>query len=213
MTDEVYPARLEVDYAERRQRLSALVRIILAIPPLIILALISAAGSETVTQADGDVITRSVGGISAGLFMATVLTLLFVKRYPRWWFEFLREFTRFSGRVGAYLFLLTDEYPALEEEQGVHLELDFPDVERDLSRGLPLVKWLLALPHYVVLLLLYVAVLVVTLIAWITIIVAGHYPRRLFDFVVGVGRWTLRVYAYAFLLITDRYPPFRLGVG
>jgi hypothetical protein len=211
MNTETYPARLEIDYAERRQRLTALVRVILAIPPLIILALISASGSDTVTSGGEEVARQGAAGISAGLFMATVLTLLFVKRYPRWWFNFLREFTRFSGRVGAYLFLLTDEYPALEEEQGVHLELDFPDVERDLSRGLPLVKWLLAVPHYVVLVLLYVAVVVVTVLAWITILVTGRYPRPLFDFVVGVGRWALRVYAYAFLLITDQYPPFRLG--
>ena len=211
MNTEVYPARLDIDYTERRQRLTALVRVILAIPPLVILALISASGSESVTCESEEVLTRSIGGISAGLFMATVLTLLFVKKYPRWWFEFLREFTRFAGRVGAYLFLLTDNYPALEEEQGVHLELDFPDVERDLSRGMPLIKWLLALPHYIVLFLLYAAVVVVTVVAWIIIIVTARYPRPLFDFVVGVGRWALRVYAYAFLLITDQYPPFRLG--
>ena len=210
MNGEAYPARLDIDYAERRQRLSALVRVFLALPPLIILALISAGGDETAAKEGSEMVTRGAGSITSGLFVATVLTLLFVKRYPRWWFDFLLEFFRFSARVGAYLFLLTDDYPALEEEQGVHLDFDFPDVDRDLSRGLPLVKWLLALPHYVVLLLLYIAVALVSIVAWVTIIVAGRYPRPLFEFVVGVGRWGLRVYAYAFLLITDRYPPFRL---
>jgi hypothetical protein len=146
MNDKVYPARLDIDYAERRQRLSALVRVVLAIPPLIILALVSASGNETIAKEGGEMITRGAGSITSGLFVATVLTLLFVKTSPRWWFDFLLEFFRFSARVGAYLFLLTDGYPALEAEQGVHLEFDFPDVERELSQGLPLVKWLLALP-------------------------------------------------------------------
>jgi uncharacterized protein DUF4389 len=139
--------------------------------------------------------------------------IVFRMRYPRWWFDFARELTRFGARVGAYLALLTDRYPSTVEEQSVHLEIDYPDVDRDLNRWLPLVKWLLAIPHYIVLTVLWLAVVAVVVIAWFAILIAGRYPRSLFDFVVGVGRWTLRVIAYAFLLITDRYPPFTHGGG
>jgi hypothetical protein len=118
--------------------------------------------------------------------------------------------TRFGARVGAYLGLLTDQYPSTVEQQSVHLEIDYPDVERDLSRWLPLVKWLLAIPHYIVLFFLWLAAIVAIIVAWFAILLTGRYPRALFGYVVGVARWSLRVYAYAFLLVTDRYPPFSL---
>jgi hypothetical protein len=142
--------------------------------------------------------------------VATALMIVFRQRYPRWWFDFFRELTRFGGRVGAYLCLLTDQYPSTVDEQAVHLEIDYPNVESDLNRWLPLVKWLLVIPHYIVLFFLGIAAVFATMIAWFIILVTGQYPRSLFDFVVGVGRWGLRVDAYAFLLVTDRYPPFRL---
>jgi hypothetical protein len=140
-----------------------------------------------------------------------MLMLVFRARYPRWWFDFARELARFGGRVGAYLALMTDKYPSTVEEQSVHLELDYPDADRDLDRLLPLVKWFLAIPHYIMLVVLLAAAVVAVVIAWFAILFTGRYPRSLFDFVVGVGRWTLRVEAYAFLLITDRYPPFSLA--
>ena len=206
-----YPARLEIDYPERLSRLTTLVRLILIIPIAIILGMVTA-GSETVTVTvteTGERIRESGGtSIFAGLFVATGLMIVFRQRYPRWWFEFARELTRFSARVGAYLVLLTDRYPSTEDEQSVHLELDYPDVPRDLNRWLPLVKWLLAIPHYIVLFVLGVLAFFAVVIAWFAILVTGRYPRGLFDFVVGVGRWSLRVQAYAFLLLTDRYPPF-----
>jgi hypothetical protein len=136
--------------------------------------------------------------------------IVFRQRYPRWWFDFSRELTRFASRVGAYLFLLTDQYPSTVDEQSVHLEIDYPDVQSDLNRWMPLVKWLLVIPHYIVLFFLGIAALFTAMIAWFAILVTGQYPRALFDFVVGVGRWGLRVYAYAILLVTDRYPPFSL---
>jgi hypothetical protein len=139
-----------------------------------------------------------------------MLMILFRQRYPRWWFDFQRELTRFVARVGTYTLLLTDQYPSTVEEQSVHLEVDYPDVEKDLKRGMPLVKWFLAIPHYIVLFFLSVGVFFSAVIAWFAILFTGSYPQGLFDYVVGVMRWGLRVNAYAFLLVTDQYPPFSL---
>ena len=136
--------------------------------------------------------------------------ILFKKRYPRWWFDFNLELTRFTVRVGAYMALLTDTYPSTVDHQNVALDIDYPDVEQDLNRGLPLVKWFLAIPHYIVLFFLAIGAFFVVIVAWFAILFTGRYPRGLFDYVVGVGRWGLRVNAYAFLLTTDRYPPFSL---
>ena len=205
-----YAARLDVDFPERLDRFTTFFRIIWAIPILIILILLSASGDQTVVTETGEQLERTGWGISGGLFLATMLMIVFRLRYPRWWFDFARELTRFTARVGAYLALLTDRYPSTVEEQSVHLEIDYPDVESDLNRWLPLVKWLLAIPHYIVLFVLVAVALVAILIAWFAILITGRYPRGLFDFVVGVGRWGLRVDAYAFLLVTDRYPPFSL---
>ncbi|MDX2378383.1 MAG: DUF4389 domain-containing protein, partial [Acidimicrobiia bacterium] len=136
--------------------------------------------------------------------------ILFKKRYPRWLFDFNLELTRFTVRVGAYMALLTDTYPSTVDHQNVALDIDYPDVEQDLNRGLPLVKWFLAIPHYIVLFFLAIGAFFVVIIAWFAILFTGRYPRGLFDYLVGVGRWALRVNAYAFLLTTDRYPPFSL---
>jgi hypothetical protein len=213
---ESYSARLDIDYPETLDRVTTFFRLIWALPIVIILSLLSATGSETVTviTETGEAIskvTRSGAGILGGLFAATMLMIVFRQRYPRWWFDFARELARFGTRVGAYLALLTDRYPSTVEEQSVHLEIDYPDVERDLNRWLPLVKWLLAIPHYIVLAVLFAVAIVAVVIAWFAILFTGRYPRGLFDFVVGVGRWSLRVQAYAFLLVTDRYPPFSLS--
>jgi hypothetical protein len=205
-----YAARLEIDYPEQLDRLTTFFRVIWIIPIAVILSLLTATGNETVITATGETVVRSTGGVSSGLWLATMLMIVFRMRYPRWWFDFARELTRFGARVGAYLALLTDQYPSTVEEQAVHLEIDYPDVERNLNRWLPLVKWLLAIPHYVVLFFLWIAAIVAVVLAWVAILFTGSYPRPLFDFVVGVGRWSLRVGAYAFLLVTDRYPPFSL---
>jgi hypothetical protein len=207
---EPYAARLDIDYPERLDRLTTAFRLIWIIPIAIILALITATGTETVITPAGETIVRTSGGISGGLWLATALMIVFRRRYPRWWFDFARELTRFGSRVGAYLALLTDRYPSTVEEQAVHLEIDYPDVERNLNRWLPLVKWLLAIPHYVVLFFLLIGAIVTIIVAWFAILLTGRYPRSLFHYVVGVGRWSLRVGAYAFLLVTDRYPPFSL---
>jgi hypothetical protein len=206
-----YPARLDVDYAPQLNRLTTAFRLILVIPIAIVYGVITAGVTRTVYDQSGHAVSSTSGGIASGLFVATVLMILFRQRYPRWWFDFARELTRFAARVTAYVVLLTDDYPSTVEGQRVHLDLDYPDASRDLNRWLPLVKWLLAIPHYVVLFFLSIGAVVAVVIAWFAILFTGSYPRGLFDFVVGVGRWALRVQAYAFLLVTDRYPPFSLS--
>jgi len=212
-----YPARLEIDYPEKLDRFTTFFRLVWIIPIAIIFGLISGAG-ETVTNTvflneAGEVIktTRdAVGGMASGLSAATALMIIFAQQYPRWWFDFARELTRFETRVGAYLVLLTDQYPSTVDEQSVHLEIDYPDLETDLNRFMPLFKWLLAIPHYIVLAFLAVGAIFAVIFAWFAIMVTGQYPRGLFDYVVGVSRWGLRVAAYSFLLVTDQYPPFSL---
>jgi Domain of unknown function (DUF4389) len=192
--NESYALRFSVDYPDRDlNRLTTAFRIFTVIPIAIVVAVVSGA--------------LNAGGI---LFAAPLLMILFRKKYPRWWFDWNRELLRFQARVGAYSALLSDEYPSTDEQQYVHLEVDYPNVETDLARGMPLVKWLLAIPHYIVLLFLYIAAVVCLIIAWFAILFTGRYPRSLFHFVVGVQRWALRVVAYAFLLVTDKYPPFSL---
>ncbi len=205
-----YPARLDIDYPEQLDRLTTAFRLIMIIPIAILYGILSATSNQTVVTETGETFTQSSGGISGALFLATLLMILFTRGYPRWWFDFAREFTRFGARIGAYVALLTDRYPSTVHEQSVHLELDYPDAEEDLNRWLPLVKWFLAIPHYIVLAFLVIGAAVSVVIAWFAILFTGRYPRPLFDFVVGVSRWGLRVNAYAFLLITDRYPPFSL---
>jgi len=198
-----YAARLTVDYPAQLDRITTLLRAIWILPIAFILSLVSVTG-------DG---ARSGGAVLGGLWVAIALMIAVRVIYPRWWFDFARELTRFSARVGAYFALLTDRFPSTIDEQSVHLEIDYPDVRRDLNRWLPLVKWILAVPHYVVLAFLYIGAVIAIVIAWFAILITGRYPRPLFDYVVGVSRWSLRVSAYAFLLVTDRYPPFSLREG
>jgi hypothetical protein len=212
-----YAARLEIDYPEKLDRVTSFFRIIWIIPIGFIFALISGTGrtinNTIVYNQAGEVVrttSEAAGGLLNGLIVATILMILFQQRYPRWWFDFARELTRFGYRVGAYFALLTDQYPSTVEEQSVHLEIDYPDVPADLNRWMPLFKWLLAIPHYILLGFLAIGVVFAIIIAWFSILLSGQYPKSLFDFVVGVGRWGLRVNAYAFLLVTDQYPPFSL---
>src|SRR5918912_2721740 len=205
-----YAARLNVDYPEQLDRLSTFFRLIWVIPIGFVLGLLTASGNQTMVTASGEQLASTGAGILASLALASALMIAVRARYPRWWFDFSRELTRFEARVGAYIALLTDRYPSTVEEQSVHLDIEYPDVEQDLNRWLPLVKWLLALPHYVVLALLAVGAVFAIVAAWFAILVTGRYPQPLFEYVVGVGRWSVRVNAYAFLLVTDRYPPFSL---
>jgi len=204
-----YPASLHIDYPEHPDRLTTLFRIFTVIPIAIILGLVSGGGTNSGAQTtEGVRYSYAAGGI---IFAATLLMILFRQKYPRWWFDWNYNLTKFSYRVGAYFLLLMHQYPSTDEDQAVHLDLVYPNVPVELNRWLPLVKWFLAIPHYIVLFFLGIAAAIVTVIAWFAILIAGTYPRELFDFVVGVGRWALRVQAYAILLITDRYPPFSLN--
>ena len=197
---DTYPVRLTIDYPGRMDRVTTLVRLVMVLPILVILGL-----------ASGWVVTASGGeSLVTGLYAAVALMILFRRRYPRWWFDFILELSRFMGRVLSYLLLLTDRYPSTVDEQSYHLEIDYPDAKSDLNRWLPLIKWLLAIPHYLVLVILSVVLLITTVVAWFAILFTGSYPRPLFDFAVGVVRWTFRVMGYAFWMVTDRYPPFRL---
>lgn len=199
-----YPLRFSVDYPERVDRLSTAFRLIWIIPIGIVLAAIGG-GSDTDPGEAGRAAFVGGGGL---LFVPPLLMILFRRKYPRWWFDWNVELFRFSARVGAYGALLRDEYPSTDEQQSVHVDIDYPQVERDLRRWMPLVKWLLAIPHYVVLFFLAIAAFFVVVFAWFAILFTGRYPRGAFDFVVGVARWAYRVEAYALLLVTDRYPPF-----
>jgi len=200
-----FPATLEIDYPDRElDRLTTVFRLFTVIPIAVILALLTKA---TVHAGSANHVVGS-GGI---VFFATVLMLVFRQKYPRWWFDWNLALTRFSTRVAVYLALLRDEYPSTDDEQAVHIQIPYPDAKHELNRWLPLVKWFLAIPHYVVLWFLSILAFFCVIIAWFAILFTGRYPRSLFDFVVGVFRWWLRVAAYAFLLTTDRYPPFSTG--
>jgi uncharacterized membrane protein len=197
-----YPLTFSVEYPDRElNRLTTGFRLILAIPLLILLLLFGR------TQFGG----HPLGGAGLLLFLPVLALLVLRHKYPRWWFDFNVQLLRLETRINAYVFLLRDEYPSVDEEQSVYLDVVYPDAQRDLNRWLPLVKWFLAIPHYIVLIFLDIAGLVVVIIAWFAILFTGRYPRGMFDFVVGVMRWNLRVAAYAFLLSTDRYPPFSLA--
>jgi hypothetical protein len=203
-----YPATLSIDYPEKLSRLTTFFRLIVAIPILIIFGLLSANGAAAQGNANNSSFNPSIG---AGLvFVPLILMILFRRKYPKWWFDWNLAFTRFSTRIAAYLLLLRDEYPSTDDEQAVHLELAYPDAATELNRWLPLVKWLLAFPHYIILIALVIGLWVVTIISWFAIMITGRYPKGFFNYVVGVMRWELRVSAYAFLLTTDRYPSFSL---
>jgi hypothetical protein len=201
-----YPVQLSVDYPERPlNRATTFFRIFTVIPIAIVLGTVS---GQTWGSSDGRYYMAGAGGL---LILAPLLMILFRHKYPRWWFDWNLELQRFSNRVGIYLALMDDRYPSTDEHQSVRLDYRYPDVPAELNRFLPLVKWLLAIPHYIVLVFLDIAAFVVVVIAWFAILFTGRYPRGMFDFVEGVIRWHNRVLAYAALMVTDRYPPFRLA--
>jgi hypothetical protein len=206
--NDAYPVRFSVDYPDRDlDRLTTALRIFTVIPIAILLGSIGGGtwqwntGTRTVTVA-------AAGGL---LFVPPLLMILFRQKYPRWWFDWNLQLLRFANRVGVYLTLMDDRYPSTDEDQAVRLEIPYPDAREGLNRWLPLVKWFLAIPHYIVLFFLDIGVFVLAIIAWFAILFTGRYPRGIFDYIQGVGRWHNRVIGYAVILVTDRYPPFRLA--
>ncbi len=204
-----YPVRFSVDYPDRLlDRATTFFRILMAVPILVLLGAVTAGTWEWTS--DSGTTTGAAGAVGV-LFVAPLLMIVFRQKYPRWWFDWNLELQRFSNRVGAYLALMDDRYPATDDEQAVHLNYAYPDATRDLNRWLPLVKWFLAIPHFLILVVLDLAAVVAVIVAWVAILVTGRYPRGLFSFVEGVFRWNNRVIGYALTLVTDTYPPFRLA--
>jgi hypothetical protein len=206
-TTQPYPVQFSVDYPDRPlNRLTTAFRILVAIPILFVLEAVS--GGRFVPSHSGHVVVYGAGGM---LFLGPLLMILFRRKYPRWWFDWNLELQRFGSRATAYLALMDDRYPSTDERQSVQLDYVYPDVPRDLNRWLPLVKWFLAIPHYVVLAFLSLGAIIAVIGAWFAILFTGRYPRGIFDYVEGVFRWWQRVAGYSFLLVTDKYPPFRLS--
>ena len=223
-----YPVKLNIDYPDKPlNRLTSFFRIFVIIPIAIVLCLITAQALSSSSQPNKQLVQAIqanpeqtekllknawAGGVSTSglVVLPTVLMILFRKKYPKWWFDWNTNLTKFSYRVGSFFFLMNDKYPSTDEEQWVHLEMVYPDVQKDLMRGMPLVKWFLAIPHYIVLAFLLIAVFICLIITWFAILFTGKYPRGLFDFTLGFFRWCFRVEGYAFLLVTDKYPPFSL---
>jgi hypothetical protein len=204
-----YPVQFSVEYPDRDlDRLTTAFRIIVAIPILIVLGAIGGGWGSWGGGGNGEWVAAGGGGI---LFFPTLLMIVFRQKYPRWWYDWNLELLRFQNRVAVYLGLMDDRYPSTDERQSVSLEFPYPDAKQGLNRWLPLVKWFLAIPHYIVLVFLGLAAIVCVIIAWFAILFTGRYPKELFDFVVGVMRWGNRVAGYAFVLVTDQYPPFRLN--
>ena len=204
-----YPVQFSVDYPERPlDRVSSAFRIFFAIPILIVLGAVAGATWEWSSKTNS---SSSVAGAGGLLFFGPLLMIVFRQKYPRWWFDWNLELMRFGNRVAAYLSLMDDRYPATDDQQYVHLDFPYPDVPRDLNRWLPLIKWLLALPHYIILIVLAIAAFFVVIVAWFAVLFTGRYPKGMFGFVEGVLRWQNRVFAYAIVLVTDEYPPFRLA--
>lgn len=205
-----YPVSFSVDYPNRfLDRTSTFFRLIIALPILVVLGAVSATTWDWSSGSNASAGAAGAGGL---LFFGPLLMILFRQKYPRWWFDWSLELQRFSNRVGAYLALMDDHYPSTDDQQSVHLNYEYPDVPRDLNRWMPLVKWFLAIPHVIVLVVLNLAAIGAVTVAWVAIMATGRYPQGLFRFVEGVFRWNNRVIGYALTLVTDTYPPFRLSV-
>jgi hypothetical protein len=199
-----YPATLTIDYPENANRITVLFRLFLIIPILIILVLLSYHGANSKQFPDESYWV----GI---LVIPTLLMIVFRQKYPKWWFDWNEQLIKFSFRIMSYVLLLQHEYPSTDEDQGIHIKINYPNVKTELNRWMPLVKWLLVFPHLIVLFFLMIGVFTSTILAWVMILISGKYPKKMFNFVVGTLRWILRVQAYALLLITDKYPPFSLS--
>src|SRR5919198_1285153 len=155
-SEVAYPVQFSVAYPGELKRLTTAFRLIWVIPIAIVYGFV---GGHQEAFGAGDHAWTIGAGAGGLLVLAPLAMILFRQKYPRWWFDWNQELLRFSNRVCVYLALMDDRYPSTDEQQSVTLELPYPDAERDLNRWLPLVKWLLAIPHYVVLFFLWLAAL------------------------------------------------------
>ena len=206
MAEKKYPATLTIDYQEKADRLTAFFRGFVAVPILIIFAFVAG----PVNDESWFVAHKYYYAAGGFIFIPTILMLLFRHKYPKWWYDWNINLLQFGLRVISYLLLLTHEYPSTDEEQSVHLDIPYPDAKKELSKGMPLIKWFFTIPHLFILAFLWTAVVFITIVAWLAILFTGNYPKGMWEFTVGVLRWTIRVDAYCFLLTTDEYPPFSL---
>jgi hypothetical protein len=216
LTDDAYALTFDVEYPQQLSRWRTAFRPIIAVPILVLVGLLvwpneSAKMTASWGVEPWTVTLPNISYFGGFLVLPPLLMIVFRRKYPRWWFDWNGGLLKLESRLTAYLYLLRDEYPSTDEDQAVHVTVRYPDASRELNRWLPIVKPLLAIPHYIALFVLTVASLVAVVIAWFAIVITGQYPRPLFDFIVGYLRWSNRVVAYAFVLATDEYPPFRLG--
>ncbi|NYT27503.1 MAG: DUF4389 domain-containing protein [Candidatus Thiodubiliella endoseptemdiera] len=196
-----YPAQLNIKYNDSSNRVTVFFRLLLVIPAALIIALLSG----FLVEGNNSNALQVGGGF---LFLPIMLMIVVRGKYPKWWFDWVCELSKLSYRILAYSMLLTDKYPSVDEEQDIGLVLKYPDVKKELNRYLPLIKWLLAAPHFLILIVIYAAIFVLSPVIWLTVLIMGKMPETLFNFLVGFLRYNFRVSAYAILLITDKYPPF-----
>ena len=184
---------------DNRDKNTALFRVFLAFPVLIFLS----SFSEFADNLPG-----VIGGF---LVLPVVLSLLFRNVYPSYVLAFNKALLELSNRINAYLLLLTDEYPSIEANQKVRLI--YPEIEggKKLTPWMPLVKWFLAIPLFLLGLIYAIYALALTLVAWFTVISQGHYPEEKAEEVIKVIAYWNRLYGYALLLVTDEYPSFSLN--
>ncbi|MBJ7330329.1 MAG: DUF4389 domain-containing protein [Solirubrobacteraceae bacterium] len=208
MPPDPYPVTYDVDYPDRQlNRLSTFFRLFAVIPIAIVLGTVSGA-TWSASYEEVKTYGTAAGGV---LFAGPLLMIVFREKFPLWWQEWNRQLLAFTLRVGVYMALQDDRYPSTDETQSVTLHVPDVDAKEHLNRWLPLVKWFLAIPHYIVLGFLWLAGFFVLIFVWFSILFTGRYPRGAFDFLVGIERWHVRVISYAFLLVTDKYPPFSLN--
>ena len=188
-TTASYPLTYDVEYPGELSRWLIFVKWLLAIPHLIVV--------------------YGLGVAASLLTFIAFFAILFTKRYPRELFDFVVNINRWNANVISYLFLLRDDYPPFSWDSGLYpvtYEVAYPE---ELSRWLIFVKWLLVIPHIIVLSFLFVGMFLALIAAWFAILFTGRFPESLFRFVVGVNRWQLRANAYMNLMC-DEYPPFSM---
>ena len=184
-----HPVTFSVAYPESLSRWKIFVKFLLAIPHLVVLYALSLAAGITT--------------------LVAWFAILFTGKYPDGLFKFAVGVQRWNYNVNVYTLLLRDEYPPFSMDAGLYpvtYEVDYPD---HLSRLLIFVKFLLALPNAIVLLVVLLVACLASIVAWFAILFTGKYPRGIFDFVSGALRWNARLNAYTNLM-TDTYPPFSL---